>query len=92
MRTASSSNRRRADVRVERRPLEPFDVGQACRIDGGETAGEGAQVADLRVDGRPAQILEQVVVQMDPVEGGVGGMHLVQIREVFVDEVGQGFG
>ena len=49
-------------------------------------------VADLRVDRRTAQVLEQVVVQMDAVEGGVGGVDLVQIREVFVDEVRQGFG
>jgi hypothetical protein len=29
---------------------------------------------------------------MDTVEGGIGGVHLVQIREVFIYEVGQGFG
>jgi hypothetical protein len=29
---------------------------------------------------------------MDPVEGGVGGVNLVQIGEVFIHEVGQGFG
>ena len=82
----------RADVGVERRPLEAFGVGQARRIDGGETPREGAELPDLGVNRRTAQILEQVIVQMDAVEGRVGRMHLVQIREVFIDEVRQGFG
>ena len=51
-----------------------------------------AELADLRVDRRPAEVLEQVVVQVDAVERRVGGMDLVQVREVFVHEVRQGFG
>ena len=54
---------------VERRPLEPFGVGQARRIDGRQPAREAAEVADLRVDRLTAQVLEQVVVQVDAVEG-----------------------
>ena len=38
------------------------------------------------------EILEQVIVQVHAVEGGVGGMNFVQIRQVFVNEVRKGFG
>ena len=82
----------RPDVRLQRRPLEPFDIGQACRIDGRQPPGKRAQFTDLCVDGGAAEILQQIVVQMDTIEGGIGGVHLVQIREVFIHEVGQGFG
>ena len=81
-----------ADVGVERRPLEPLGVGQPRGIDRGEPAREPAEIADLRVNRRPAQILEQVVVQVNAVERRVGGMGLVQPREVLVDEMRQGFG
>ena len=50
------------------------------------------EIADLRVDRRPAQILEQVVVKVNAVERRVGRMRLVQPREVLVDEMRQGFG
>ena len=43
-------------------------------IDCGQTPGEAAQGADLAVDRLTAQVLEQVVVQVDAVERGVGGM------------------
>ena len=82
----------RTDVGVERRPLQPLDVGQPCRVDGGEAPGEGTELADLCVDRRPAEILEQVVMQVDTVERRIGWMDLVQVREVFVHEVRQGFG
>ena len=42
------------------------------------------------VDRLPAQILEQVVVEVDAVERRVGGMDFVEIRQVLVDEVRQG--
>ena len=68
------------------------DVGQPRRIDRREPAREAAEVADLCVNRRPAQILEQVVVQVNAVERRVGRMGLVQPREVLVDEMRQGFG
>ena len=71
---------------------QPFDVGQPRRVDGGETPGEGAELANLCVDRRTAEILEQVVMQVDTVERRIGWMDLVQVREVFVHEVRQGFG
>ena len=82
----------RADVGVERRALEPLRLGQPRRIDRREPAREAAQVADLRVNRRPAQVLEQVVVKVNTVEGRVGRVGLVQPREVLVDEMRQGFG
>ena len=82
----------RPDVGLERRPLQPLDVGQPRRVDGGEAAREGAELANLRVDRRPPEVLEQIVVQVDTVERRVGRMDLVQVREVFVHEVRQGFG
>ena len=82
----------RADARLERRTLEPLDVGQPRGIDGGQPPGEAAEVADLRVNRRPAEVLEQVVVQVNAVEGGVGRVDLVEVRQVLVDEVRQGFG
>jgi hypothetical protein len=63
----------RPDVRFERRALEPLGIGQACRIDGGQATGERAQFTDLAIDGGAAEILQQIVVQMDTVEGGIGG-------------------
>ena len=82
----------RADVGVERRPLEALDLGQARRVDRGQPARERAEIADLRVNRRPAEILEQVVVQVNAVERRVGWVRFVEPREVLVDEVRQGFG
>jgi hypothetical protein len=41
----------------------------------------------MGVDRRTAQIFEQVVMEMDAVEAGLGRKHLVQIGEVVVDEM-----
>ena len=69
-----------------------LDVGQPGRIDRRQAAGEAAEIADLGVDRLTAPVLEQVVVEVDAVEGRVGGMDFVEIRQVFVDEMRQGFG
>ena len=81
-----------ADAVLERRSLEPLDVGQPAGVDGREPTGEGPEVADLPVDRLPAEVLEQVVMQVDTVEGCAGGMNFVQVREVLVNEVRKGFG
>ncbi len=81
-----------ADAAVECWTLEALDVSQARRIDGGEPASEAAECPDLLIDRTPAQILEQIIVKVHAVECRVGGMSLVQPREVFINEVGQGFG
>ena len=81
-----------SDVRFQCRSLESFGIGQARGIDCGQTSGEPAQVADLRVNRLTAEVLEEVVVQVDAVECGIGRVGFVEIREVFVDEVRKGFG
>ena len=81
-----------ADARFERRPLEPFDIGQARGIDGRKPAGKAAERPDLRVDSRPAEVLEEIVVDVNAVEGRRRGVDLVEIRQVFVNEVRKGFG
>ncbi len=49
-------------------------------------------VAHLRVDRLPAEVLEQIVVDVNAVEGRGRGMDFVEIRQVLVDEVRKGFG
>ena len=80
------------EARLEHRPLEPLGVGQPCRVDGGQTTSQPAEVPDLRVDRLPPEILEQVVVQVHAVKRRVGGMRLVEIRQIFVNEMRKGFG
>ena len=52
-----------------------------------KAAGEPGKGVDVGVDGRPAQILEQVVMQMDAVQTGLAWVHLLQIGEIVVDEM-----
>ncbi len=80
------------DIRVEGGALEPFGAGQAGRVDRPEAARKPAKVTDLSLDPLPAHVLEKIVVQVDAVERRVGGLNLVQVRQVFVDEVRQWFG
>ncbi len=77
----------RPDARLEGRPLEPLDIGQPRGVDGGEPPGETAERTDLRVNRGTAEILEQVVVHVDAVEGRRRGVDLVEVRQVLVDEV-----
>ena len=78
---ASSAGRSSRSVSVRR-------VGSIAA----EPPGEAAEVADLAVNRLAAEVLQQVVVQVDAVERRVGRMDLVEIRQVLVDEVRQWFG
>ena len=78
----------RPDRRVERRPLGPLDLGQSRRVDRRQTTGKAGKITDLRVHRRPAQVLEQVVVEVDSVEGRVGRMRFVEPGQELVHEVG----
>ena len=69
----------RPDRGLDRRPLEPLGIGEARGIDGGQPPRERAEIADLRVDGGAAQVLEQVVVNVNAVEGRAGRMNFVQL-------------
>jgi hypothetical protein len=48
---------------------------------------ESREGVNVRVDAGPAQILEQVVMQVDAVQACLGRKDLVQIGEVIVDEM-----
>ena len=78
---ASSAGRSSRSVSVRR-----------AGIDRRQPPRESAESPDLSVNRLTAQVLEQVVVQVDAVERGVGWMGFVEIREVLVDEVRKGFG
>ena len=72
--------------------IELLLAGQGRRLDAVEAPGPPAELANLRLDAGPAEILQQIVVQMDAVGGRRGRRHLVQVRQVLVDEMGQRFG
>ena len=61
--------------------------GSERRIDLMEPPAEAGQRADVRLDGRAAQVLEQVVVEVDAVEARLAGEDLIEIGEVIVDEM-----
>jgi hypothetical protein len=82
----------RLDGRFEGRPLEPLRIGQPRRIDRRQPAGQGPEVPNLAIDGPATEVLQQVVMNVVAVERGARGMNFVQVREVLVDEVRQGFG
>jgi hypothetical protein len=72
--------------------LEALDLGEPVAVDFLETteiAGERVRLALNRV---AAEVLEEIVVCVDSIEGRVGGMRLVQIAEQIVDEMRKGLG
>ncbi len=83
---------RRANVARQHPVLEPLDAGQSVRRDLVEAPQVPGERVRLGLDRRAAQILEQIIVRVDAVEGRMGGMRLVQIAEQIVDEVRQRFG
>ena len=56
-------------------------------IDGREAPGEATEISRVRIDRLPADIFEQVIVQVHPVERGVRRVGFVKVREVFVDKM-----
>jgi len=82
----------RTNARVERRSLETLGVGEAGRVNGRQPARETAEIANLTVDALTAQILEEVVMQVNAIERRAGWMGLIEVRQVLVNEVRQGFG
>ena len=77
---------------ARRRSLEPLRIGQPRRINGCETTRETSEIPDLAVNRLAAPVLQQIIVQVDAVKGGAGGMGFVEIREVLVNEMWQWFG
>ena len=81
----------RLDVGRDDRVVDLLGPGQQGRVDLIEAPGKAGQRPYVRLDGRPAQILEEIIVKMNPVEPGLAGQHLVEISEVVVDEMGKWF-
>ena len=52
-----------------------------------KTATEARQCADVRLYRRAAEVLEQVVVLVDPVQCGLTGENLIEVREVVVEKM-----
>ena len=77
------------DVRGHDGVFGALDGREMRRVDLIEAAAEPRQSPDVSVDRRPAQILEQVVMQVDAVEARLTGENLLQICEVIVDKVGK---
>jgi hypothetical protein len=54
-----------------------------------ETTAEARQCPDVRLYRRAAEVLEQVVVLVDPVQCGLTGENLIEVREVVVEKMGE---
>jgi hypothetical protein len=67
--------------------LHLLDRWELGGVDLMETAAEAGEGPDVGVDRGAAQVFEQVIVQVDAVETRPAGKHLVQVREVIVDEM-----
>ena len=52
-----------------------------------EASAEACEGADMTVDRRTPEVLDQVVVDMDPIHRGAGGVHFVEVRQVVIYEV-----
>ena len=82
----------RSDVGLQGGPLEPFSVGQPGGVNGRQPAGEPAERPDLAVNRLAAEVLDEIVVQVDTVERCGRGVDFVEVRQILVDEVRKGFG
>ena len=76
-----------ADAIAEHPSLQRLDGCQRRRIDAVEAARPSAELPDTAVDCRAAQVFQQVVVRVDAVGRGCRGIHLVEVGEMFLDEV-----
>ena len=64
-------------------------VGSRRNVNLLETATEARQCADVRLYRRAAEVLEQVVVLVDPVQCGLTWENLIEVREVVVEKMGE---
>ena len=69
--------------------LDPFWVWKGRLIDLLEAATESRQGADVRFYRRPAEILQQVVVQVNAVPAGLTRKDLMEIGQVIIDKMGK---
>ena len=52
---------------------------------------ESCQSAEVGLDGASPEVLQQVVMDVHAIHGRIGGMDLIEEREVVVDEVAEWF-
>lgn len=71
--------------------LDLLPEGQGRDRDAVEPAGETGQRADMGLDRAAAVVLDQVVVNVNAIHGRPGGVDLVKVIEIVIDEVEQGF-
>ena len=53
-----------------------------------EPAREAGKRTDVRIDRRAAVVLDQIVMDVNPIHRGAGGVHLIEKGKVIVYEVG----
>ena len=77
----------RLDVRGDNGVFDAFGRWQRAGVNLVEPPSEAGQRPDMGVDTRAAQVFQQVIVQVGPVQGRLGRKYLVQIGEVIVDKM-----
>jgi hypothetical protein len=81
-----------AQVRSEHAVFESLDGGQPVAIDLLETTKVSRERACFLIDPVAAQVLEQIVVRVHAVEGGMRGMRFVEVPKEVVDKMRKRFG
>ena len=79
------------DVAADNPVVHLLVDGEPINRNGVESARKPRQRPQVRVDGAPAEVLQQVIMKVHAIEGGVGGTDLVKIAEVVVDEMAEWF-
>lgn len=67
--------------------LDLLGTGQDCGIDLMETTAKTRQCTQMRVNCRPTQVLEEIVVEMDSIQTGLSGQDLLEIGVIVVYEM-----
>jgi hypothetical protein len=62
---------------------------KACNVNLLKTAAKPRQCTNVRLYRRAAEVLEQVVVLVDPVQGRLTRKDLIEVREVVVEKMGE---
>ncbi len=68
--------------------LDLFALGEVLERDAVEATRKSRERANVRIDRRAAVILEEIIMNMDPIHGRAGGVHFVKERKEVVYEVG----
>jgi hypothetical protein len=71
--------------------LHLFGAREECGVDLLEPPAEAGERARVRLYRRAAEILQQVVVDMDAIEARLAGKHLIEVGQVIVDKMREWF-